>query len=89
MNQLEEKYDVAIAKKHHLEEELKELSISNDYLQGLLKNEADLYLFDPELVESAMNLTNFKVGLEMLDQSSKRLQVYVGKYLINFLHAQL
>lgn len=96
LNQLEEKYDDAIANKNHLEEELKELSMSNDYLQGLLENEADLYLFDPEqnkftpeLVECAMNLTNLKLLLEMLDQSSKRLQVYVGKYLINFLHAQL
>lgn len=86
LNQLEEKYDDAIANKNHLEEELKELSMSNDYLQGLLENEADLYLFDPEqnkftpeLVECAMNLTNLKVASRNVGPVIKEVAGLCGK----------
>lgn len=61
---LKEKYEAVNAEKSQIAEELKELSISIDYLQGLLENDTDLYVYDPdqnkytnELAECAINLT--------------------------------
>lgn len=55
--------------KNHTEEKLKELLLSNDYLQRLLENDKGLFVYDPEqnkytpeLVECAMNPTNLKVA---------------------------
>lgn len=86
VNKLEEKYEVAIAEKKHLEEELKELLISNDYLQGLLQNDADLFFYDPEqnkytpeLVECAMNLTNLKVASKNVGPVIKEVAGLCGR----------
>lgn len=82
---LNEKYEAVNAEKSQIAEEPKELSISID-LQGLLENDTDLYVYDPdqnkytnELVECAINLTNLKVASRNVGPVIKEVAGLCGK----------
>lgn len=83
---LKEKYEAVNAEKSQIAEELKELSLSIDYLQGLLENDTDLYVYDTdqnkytkELVECAINLTNLKVASRNVGPVIKEVAGLCGK----------
>ncbi|KAK3107360.1 hypothetical protein FSP39_012735 [Pinctada imbricata] len=83
---LQEKTDNAVAEKCSIEEKYKELTLSNEYLQDLIQDKADLLVYDhdtntfsPELVECAMNLTDLKVATRNVGPVIREVASLCGK----------